>query len=127
MSEVENRLGLQPLEELHAERDILVRRVADLRARHGAFGTWPDIRRVQLATIAQLIRAQALRDGVKLTGAEVDDAAHADSRYIELVKQATKDRAELTILEHQIQNIEETVMRQQAIARFLANEVRLDR
>jgi hypothetical protein len=118
-------MGLQPLEELLAERDVLVRKVADLRARHGAFGTYNDLRKIKLSAIAQLIRAKALRDRIKVTGPMVEDAAHADPRYVEFVTTATMERAQWAILENHIQGIDETIMRGQAIARFVSNETRL--
>jgi hypothetical protein len=127
LGDIEHRMGIQPLEELHAERDTLVKKVADLRARHGAFGTYNDLRKIKLAAIAQLVRAKALKEGKKLTSAQVDDLAHSHSAYVDFVITSTKERAEWTVYENQIQSIDETIMRQQSICRFLANEVRLDR
>lgn len=127
LSEIEHRMGLQPLAELHAERDVLVKKVANLRARYGSFGTYDDLRKIKLAAIAQLIRAKAVKQEKKLTAAEVDDAAHCHSAYVDFVITSTRERAEWTVLENGIQSVDETIFRQQAIARFLANEVRLDR
>jgi len=125
--DVESRMGLQPVEELLAERDVLVRKVADLRARHGPFGTYQDLRKIELAQIAQTIRAAALRDSVKLTEAAIDEAAHADPRYIQFVVTATKQRAEWAILEAMIEGIDFTIQRGQAIARFLSVEAGFSR
>lgn len=125
-AEVETRMGLQPIEELLAEREVLVKKVADLRARHGSFGTYGDLRKIKLATIAQLVRAKAVKDGEgKLTAAEVDDRAHCHPAYVDFVIQSTKERAEWAVLENQIQGIDETIMRGQAVARFVSNETRL--
>src|SRR5205809_7891764 len=97
--EIEERLGIvPPLESLLAERADLVKRVCDLRARHGPGGTWPDLRKIELARIAQIIRAGAVRDQVKMTEAAIDDSTHADPRYIEAVTKATTERAELAVL-----------------------------
>jgi hypothetical protein len=119
-------MGLQPLEELLAEREILVKKVADLRARHGSFGTYADLRKIKLATIAQMVRAKATKDNEKkLTAAEVDDRAHCHTAYVDFVITSTRERAEWAVLENQIQGIDETIMRGQAIARFLAAEAKL--
>lgn len=122
---LEARVGLKPLEELLAERAELVESVAQLRARHGPFGTWDDIRKTELATIAQSLRAKAVRDNVKLTEAAITDAAHADGRYIECITQATRERAQLTVAENQIQSINDRILRDQALARFAAAELYL--
>src|SRR3990167_8094112 len=79
MAEVEEAIGIPPVEELLAERQQLVERVAELRARHGSFGTFDALRKSKLATIKMLIRAQAQRDGRKadngkpLTNDQIED------------------------------------------------------
>src|ERR1700674_4134484 len=125
MSDVEQRMSLVPLEELLAERDELVSSVAPLRAKYGPNGTWDALRTIQLATIAQRIRAQAVLDGEHMTQAEVKDAAHADPDYAAAVATATDERATWALLEAQIEGIDFTVNRGQAIARFLSAEARL--
>jgi hypothetical protein len=127
MGEIESRIGIPPLEELLAERDHFVQQVAPLRARHGPFGSYNDLRKIELAQIAQVLRLQAMRDSVKQTEAALDEAAHADPRYVAFVVQATKEKAEWAILENQIQGIEDTINRGQAVARFAAMETALAR
>lgn len=119
-------MGIVPLGELHAERDTLIRQVASLRARFGPGGTYDDLRKIELARIAQLLRASFVRDGVKFTEAQIDEAAHAHPDYVEHVTSATLDRAKWVELENRIQSIDETVNRGQAVARFVANELRLE-
>jgi hypothetical protein len=125
MGDVEARMSVQPIEELLAERAVLVKRVADLRARYGPGGVFNDLRKVQLAQISALIRAQAVRDTRKTTESQLDEEAHADPRYVGFITAATKDRAEWAILEDQIQGIDETIARGQAVARFVSAEARL--
>lgn len=127
LGDVESRMGIQPLEELLAERDELVQQVAPLRARHGPFGSYSDLRKIELAQIAQVLRLQAMRDSVKQTEAALDEAAHADARYVAFVVQATKEKAEWAMLENRVQGINDTINRGQAIARFLASEAALAR
>ena len=126
MEAIESRMGLEPLAALHAKRDALVRRVADLRARHGPFGTYNDLRKIKLAAIAQLVRIESLKAKErKLTANEVDDRAHCHPDYELFVIQATTERAQWAVLENQIQAVDEVIFRQQAIARYLAAEVRM--
>jgi len=125
MGDIEDRMGIVPLEELLAERDDLVQQIAPLRARHGPGGTYNDLRKVELASVAQIIRAGAVRDGVKLTEAAIEETAHADARYVDWVTTATREKAELAVLENRILGISEMVFRGNAVARFLASEAQL--
>jgi hypothetical protein len=125
MSDVERKIGLRPLEELIAERAALVERVADLRARWGAFGTGDYLRKCELARIAQLIRAQSSHAKIKLTAAEVDDAAHDHGDYRDFIAEATRQRAELFKAETAIEHIEWTIRRGEMIGRYITSEARL--
>lgn len=125
--EIQDRMGIDPLEELLAERDDLVKQVAPLRARHGSFGTFDALRKVELATIAASLRAQAVLDGRKVTEAGLDEAAHADSRYIQFVTTATLEKAEWAMLENRIQGVNDTINRGNVVGRFLAQEAGLQR
>jgi len=131
MAEVEDAIGIPPVEELLAERQQLVERVAELRARHGSFGTFDALRKSKLATIKMLIRAQAQRDGRKadngkpLTNDQIEDEAHAHPDYTEFVIQATRERADLTKAEGLIANIDATIQRANVVARYATAEVHL--
>lgn len=125
--EIQDRMGIDPLEELLSERDALVKQVAPLRARHGSFGTFDALRKVELATIAASLRAQAVLDGRKVTEAGLDEAAHADPRYIQFVTTATLEKAEWAILENRIQGVNDTINRGNVVGRFLAQEAGLQR
>lgn len=127
LGDIEARMGLMPIEELLAERDELVRQVAPLRARHGPFGTFEALRKVELSTVAATLRAQAVAENRKMTEAAIDEGAHADSRYIAFVTVATSEKAEWAILENSIQGINDTINRGQAVAKYLAAEVTLSR
>lgn len=125
MADIETRMGITPVEELLAERMDLVRRSADLRARYGPWGTWDALRRAQLSTIRMRLRAEAARDKLRTSEAALDDAAHADPRYLELITEATRERAELARLDAMIEGIDATIRRADAIARYLTAEARL--
>lgn len=125
LGEMEQKMGLPPIEVLLADRDELVKQVAPLRAKHGPFGTYNDLRKIELATIAAALRARALADERKMTEAAIDEAAHSDGRYIEFVTTATSEKAEWAILENRIEGINDTILRANAIARYLAAEAHL--
>lgn len=125
MSEIEDRLGIEPVESLIDQRRKLIDKVADLRARYGSFGTWEHTRKSELARISGLIRAQATRDQVKVTEAQIDQQAHAHDVYIALVTTATQERATLAKLEAEIEHIEWKVRRGEMVGRFVSAEARL--
>jgi hypothetical protein len=125
MSDVELRIGLQPVEELLAQRRTLIEKVADMRARFGPFGTADHLRKIELSRLHGLIRAQALRDKRRITNQQVDEEAHAHPDYYDFVTAMTIKRAEWVKLEAQIEEIDMTINRGQAIARYLALEARL--
>ena len=125
MRDTEVRLGVQPVEEALAERAVLVERVADLRARFGSFGTFDHLRKIELARLAGLVRAQAVRDKVKMTAAEVEDATHSHPDYRDFITAATARRAEWVKVESQIEAIDAAIQRSNAIIRYVTSEARL--
>jgi len=125
MAEIEDRIGVAPVEELLAERQDIVEQVAPLRALYGAGGTWDAQRKMELANLKMLIRAQAEAADTKRTEAYLEDAAHADPRYKNLVAQATTDRANLSILEDKVNAIEARIRRGDAVIRYVSAEARL--
>jgi len=127
LGDIEDRLGIDRLDVLLADRYKLVEKVATLRARYGNFGTFEHLRKVMLATVKMKARAESLRDpkAPKPTEGSLDDLAHSAPEYVEFVTQATLDRSELTLLEAKIEAIDATIMRANAITRFAASEARL--
>ena len=126
-ADVEQRMGITPLEELLSERDDLVKVAAPLRARHSAGGVWDDLRRVQRATIAMKIRAQKVAAGEKVTEAYLEDAALADGDYMAFITAGVTEKIAHTELENRIQGINDQINRGQAVARYLASEAGLAR
>lgn len=124
-ADVEARIGIQPIEELLDERRTHVEKAASLRARYGPFGTWDHERKTRIAGIKATIRAQYARDGVKVTEAQLDDEAHGHPDYKDFIVQATRDRAEWIRAENKIQDVNDLIQRDAAIARHVAAEARL--
>ena len=125
LSDLEARIGIPPLEELHAERDALVIRAAPLRARHGPGGVWDDQRRVLRSTIAMRLRGEAELASRKVTEAFLEDAAQADPLYGEFIAAGLREKAAWFELENQIMSITETINRGQVLARFATAELHL--
>lgn len=121
-TELESRIGIAPLEQLQDERRTLVDRSAIMGARFGSFGTFDHERKIILSGIKAVLRAQAVRDKVKVTEGSLDDEAHDHSDYRDFITQATKDRAEWIKTDRRIQDITERINRGQMLGKFAAWE-----
>ena len=122
---IEQRIGVQPIEELLDQRRTLVGKVAGLRALYGSFGTWDARRKNLLAGVTAKLRAQYVLAGVKITEAALSDEAHASGEYATFITESTHRRAEWIRLENDVQDINDLIARDQALARHVAAEVRL--
>ena len=120
--EVELRAGVEPIDALLHRRRELVEKVATLRAVFGAFGTWEHQRKCELSRIKSLIRLQSMRDSRKVNNDQVDEEAHEHPDYVKFVTVATRDRAEFFRLEAQIEEVDYSINRGQALLRFVASE-----
>lgn len=125
MGEIESRVGIPSLESLHAERDELVKVAADLKARHGSFGSYEALRKVEWCRIATAIRTQAIADGTKMTEAAIEQAAHASGQYIDWLTNATLEKAKWATIENRINDIADLIQRGNVICRYLTAEVNL--
>lgn len=124
MAEVETRLSIQPIEELLNQRAHLVNKVADLRAKYGAFGTFDALRKIELSRLKALLRAQYTQAKAKVSNDQLDDEAHAHVDYISFITIATQQRASYFRLEAEIEAIDSVIMRANTVAKFAAQEAR---
>mgnify|MGYP001266173505 CR=1 FL=1 len=127
MTEIEDRLGVRPLEELKHERRMIVETLSVLKARYGSFGTFEHERKILLATLGMKARAILTRDNLKVTAlAEwLSDQSHAAPEYYDFITRATNERSQLTMLENRVTDIEDEIRRGDAIIRHQSAEARL--
>ena len=118
MADFEAKIGIQPLEELHAERDMLVKQVAPLRAKWGQNGLGPHLRKAQLSKVQELLRAQAAADGEKVTESRIDQMGHADQRYLDWLAQGLLEYEQMIIVEEEIDQINERIIRGGQVAKY---------
>lgn len=110
-------MGVRPLQEILEEREHLIAKRADLWARYGPFGTWDHERKAMLASLRLIARANAVKNGVKMTEAAIDDEAHGHPDYLTFVTQALHDRAKLNTLDAQVDALDFTINRGQSLMR----------
>ncbi len=126
MSEIEQRIGIEPLDRLHAERDKIVTELAPLRARHGPGGVWEAQRKVEWSKLAVVLR-EGQPEGKRMTEAEIEQRAHAHDRYVQFLVTGVIEKERYFTLETQLDGIADRINRGQAIARFAAAELGLSR
>lgn len=124
--EVEQRIGIRPIEDAMQERDVLVERAAKLHGLHGSPMVWDAQRKAKLMTIRQAKRGVAMAaKGAVWTEARLDEAAHAAPEYLDFIAQTLEQRAELYRTEKALEAWEHRYYRDQATAKFAASEARL--
>lgn len=65
---------------------------AQLEAWYGSFGWADHVRKIVLATCAELIRAESVAEGAKLSESRVSDLAHTHEFYLEFTVQTLNGR-----------------------------------
>lgn len=119
--DIEERAGIWPLDELQAEREHLVQLNSRIKAIHGAYGSYNDLRKIELAQAAARVRAAWTGEKAP-SETLVDSLAHADEEYVRWVRQAASDRAAFEVVENRIVSITEQVNRGQALLRYISSE-----
>ena len=122
MSDLESRIGIPSLAELLPARAKLVREIAPLRAKYGSFGTAEAWRKIELAKVRAIIRAQTTGASKRMSADAIDDAAHSSTAYVDLIITQTNERARWIELEERLEAITMTVNRGQALSRFASAE-----
>lgn len=112
---IESAVGVKGAGELVDERTHLVRQAANLRARHGSFGTWDHERKVLLAKLRATIRAGMAVAGTKMTEAAIDDSAHSHPDYIQFITDGIIDKAKWIEAEAMIEGIDFQFYRDQRV------------
>lgn len=121
---IENRIGIDPIDALIAERDELVRQAAPLYAVYGPHGTAEHRRKVALATAELQVRADLSASGEKATEGKVDAMARTHPTYLGFLDQMELGRAEWLVTETQIQAITDRIQRGNHLTRYAATEPR---
>jgi len=119
---IEDRIGIDPIDALIAERDSLVRRGAPLYAVYGPHGTAEHRRKVALATAELQVRADIAASGEKATEGKVDAMARVHPTYTTYLDLMELGRAEWLITETKIQAITDKIQRGNHLTRYAATE-----
>ena len=122
-ADIEHRVGVPPLDALHALRDELMAEAAPLGALYGAFGTFDPHRKIRLSEANLHIRA-AWPETEKVTESRLDIEAHANAQYKAWIDDATLQRARYIVLMNEIENVNDIISRDRGLVAFRTAEIR---
>lgn len=122
--DLEERIGIDPLDHLLAERGQLVAQAAALYAVWGPFGTGEHRRKVALAAAELQVRADLSASGEKATEGKVDAMARSHPTYLKFLDGMEAGRAEWLVTETTLQGINDRIQRGNALTRAYASEPR---
>jgi len=125
MREIEDRVGIEHIDELLARRKGFTDQMADLEARYGTYGLFDPLRKVELSIVKMQLRTEHTRDKVKFNETSLTDEAHAHPTYTEFCRGAAIDKAEHYRLTQEVAAIDATIRRANAMAHYCASEARL--
>lgn len=123
--DIENRVGIGHLDQLHERRRALIQQVAPLRALHGSFGKFDALRKQKLAAFAEIVRADYAEKGKKITEARIDQLAHAYPGYIQWLTDMLNEHAEMINLENEIRDIDDQIVRETSLIGYARSEMKL--
>lgn len=122
--------GMEPLEDIHAEREAISRRFAELKPRFGPAKMWEHERKALLALVELEARRSwgqsTVTQGLKLTEDAVNAVAHHDPRYVNFLNAAVADAIEYEQLAIRMGNLEERANRGQVIGRLRSAEAHFE-
>lgn len=128
-AEYEHAHGMEPLEDVHAERDSITDDYVELRPRYGPMQLWKVDRDALEGTIALEVRAKWETDertkGIKLTEGAVAAVVANDERIKEYMATVREESARYERLVLRMGNLEERSQRGQVIGRLRASEAHM--
>ena len=117
-------MGVESVEELTARRHALVSENAKRRAQYGSTATW-KFRRDRLEALIAREKRKEMAELPKVTDKMIAEAVLVDPRMERFHDVVDEEMAEYAITEDAIQAINDLLLRDAAIARHTAAEVRM--
>lgn len=122
-AEVEDTAGVERIDDLLAQRDVIVRELRHLRPLYGPLGMFNHRRKIELSRLTVFLVADATRDGGKKpTDTVLDALAHAHPDYVDMIATGTGEAARWVELEETLEAIDMRINRGQALLRYASSE-----
>ena len=110
-NEAQIRSGVQPVDELLAERHALITANATRAALYGPGNVWDASRKSRWAVARLRIKGELIKAGEKWSEAGLDALAYADQKYVDWLAWSEEDKAEYEIERDNIDAITERIRR----------------
>lgn len=123
-AELEQRIGVEPLDALLDRRTTLVNKLAPMFALYGTGGVAESQLSAERCRIVGLLRAMAAAKEEKITEAALEAGSRAHPDYLNLIAQQTTERAEFFRLNEELHTIDFRINRGQALIKAWASEAR---
>jgi hypothetical protein len=122
--DAESRMGVEPIDDLLAERASLVDQLAPMWAEYGPGGVGEHRLSAERNRIVGLLRAMAAADDKKITEAALEAGSRAHPDYLNLMAKQTTERATFFRLQEQMRAVDFRINRGQSLLRAYASEPR---
>lgn len=131
-AELEEAIGVEPIEALQHKRRMLIQQVAPLRAKYGERGTWEARRKLirfgkMNEVIAALEKERAGNEKAserKVSEAEAERIAGSSTEYVKLLDIMEQEMARYILLEDEITSLTERINRDNALIKYATFEPR---
>ena len=119
--DIEDRIGVVPLEDIQAEREMLVQLNSAALAMHGKNGIYKDVRDRMLAEAADRFRRAWTGDKAP-SEALVSSSALLDPTYVRWQEQQLASLAAVTVVEDRITALTAIQFRGDALIKYVTSE-----
>jgi hypothetical protein len=107
--DIEDKAGIESLEQLHSLRRQLLPEYKTLKALHGPFGKWDFRRKARLEAAKIQARIDVSKTGEKYTEAMIDTMGHADAGYIQFIEDGIDGATRYVEVETEMNELAERV------------------
>jgi len=121
-SDAEDRMGVEPVDKLLADRAGIVEALAPMWAEYGPGGIGEHRLSAERSRIIGLLRAMAAAEDKKVTEAALEAGSRAHPAYLAMMAKQTTERAEFFRQQEQLRAIDFRLNRGQALLRAYASE-----
>lgn len=124
-AELEEAIGVEPVEKLQHQRRMLIQQVAPLRAKYGERGTWEARRKIiRFGKMNEIIGALEQAGEKAPSEAKAERLAGSSTEYVKLIDIMEQEMARYILLEDEITALTERINRDNALIKYATFEPR---
>lgn len=120
--EAQARCGVEPVDKLLHQREMLIASNSTMLARHASYGIFDGLRKARLSVAALRVRSDLQDRGERATDKAVEEKSHADPAYQQFLSDWVVEAAQALIVQDKIDAITERIRRGGLVMRAHASE-----